>query len=341
MDDAEVEWRAHTTQIRRIEADAEKYRQEVLTTTNTIEDAIQKNNVIFGEKWETTHDRIDRRSEDVCLLKNRLVDLEALSGLQQNALQSCQSTIAGLEETVLKLATSVTILEKSVCRCRDCLLSPAPHYTSGEEMVEETEGEEEEEEEGLEYTTDICSGGSYTTPPSTGGRSSPSPAPSRSPTPGDSDPENNAALRTKELEARIKAFLEEVEEDLVMNDLPPLENISLLPVPAPVFPGFVPFAVSTGQRCVPPKSLLRKVYHPYKDPVGRCCCEPGGWCDDLPCSGRKQHIPRKVRGRGSSHGGSWSGRSCCGSSEEPFDDQKSSCDGHTPTHAPCPGSPEL
>ena len=50
------------TQIRRIEADAEKHRQEVLTTTNTIKDAIQKNNVIFGEKWETTHDRIDRRS---------------------------------------------------------------------------------------------------------------------------------------------------------------------------------------------------------------------------------------------------------------------------------------
>ena len=77
MDDAEVEWRAHTTQIRRIEADAEKHRQEVLTTTNTIEDAIQKNNMIFGEKWEMTHDRIDRRSEDICLLKNRIMDLEA------------------------------------------------------------------------------------------------------------------------------------------------------------------------------------------------------------------------------------------------------------------------
>ena len=78
----EVEWRAHTTQIRRIEADAKKHQQEVLTTTNTIEDAIQKNNVIFGEKWEMTHDRIDRCSEDVRLLKNRLVDLKALSGLQ-------------------------------------------------------------------------------------------------------------------------------------------------------------------------------------------------------------------------------------------------------------------
>ena len=81
------------TQIHCIEADAEKHHQEVLTTTNVIEDAIQKNNVIFGEKWEMTHDRIDHRSEDIRLLKNRIVDLEALSGLQQNALQSCQNTL--------------------------------------------------------------------------------------------------------------------------------------------------------------------------------------------------------------------------------------------------------
>ena len=243
-----MEWRAHTTQIRRIEADAEKHCQEVLTMTNTIENAIQQNNMIFGEKWEMTHDRINRRSEDIRLLKNRIVDLEALSGLQQNALQSCQSTITGLEETVLKLAATVTVLEKLVCRCRDRLLSPGPHYTPGEEMVEETEEEEgSEEEEGLEYATDAPSGGSYTTPPSTGGRSSPSPAPSRSLTPGDSDPENNAVLRTEELEARIEAFLEEAEEDLVMSDLPPTENTSPLPVPAPVFLGIIPFAVSTGQ----------------------------------------------------------------------------------------------
>ena len=305
----EVEWRAHMTQIRCIEADAEKYRQEVLTTTNTIEDAIQKNNVIFREKWEMTHDRIDRRSEDIRLLKNRIMDLEALSGLQQTALQSCQSTIAGLEETVLKLAASVTVLEKSVCRCRDRLLSPGPHYAPGEEeVVEETEKEEEtkEEEDGLEYATNTPSGGSYMTPPSTGGRSEPSPVPTHSPTPEDSDPDNNTVLRTKELEAHIEAFLEEAKEDLEMDDLPPAKNTSPVPVPAPVFPGFVPFAMSTGQRCVPPKNL-RKVYHPYKDPVGRCRCEPGGWCDNLPCSGRKQHVSHKIRGRGSSHGSSRSG----------------------------------
>ena len=291
MDDAEVEWRAHTTQIRHIEADTEKHRQEVLTTTNVIQDAIEKNNVIFSEKWEATHNHIDRRSEEILLLKNRVVDLEALMGLQQSALQSCQNTIAGLEEAVVKLTASVSLLEKLICRCRDHLLSPGPHHMPGEEeeMVEEIEeeGDEEDEEEGLEYATDTPSGGSYMTPPSTGGCSSPSPIPSHSPTPDNSDPENNAALRTEELEARIKAFLEEAEEDLEMNDLPPLENASPLPIPAPVFPGFVPFAISAGQCCVPPKSLLGKVYHPYKNPVGRCCCEPGGWCDNLPCSSWK------------------------------------------------------
>ena len=293
-------------QIHRIEADAEKHRQEVLTTTNVIQDPIEKNNVIFSEKWEATHDCINHCLEEILLLKNWVVDLEALTGLQQTTLQSCQSTMAGLEETVARLTASVTSLEESVCRCQDCLLSLAPHYAPGEEMVEEMEeeGDEEDEEEGLEYATDTPLGGSHTTPPSTGGRSSPSPAPSHSTTSGDSDPENNAVLRMEELEAHIKAFLEEAEEDLEMNDLPPLKNTLLLPVPAPVFLGFVPFAVSSSQRCIPLKSLLRKVYHPYKNPVGRCCCEPGGWCDDLPYSSWKRRVSRKIRGRSSSHGGS-------------------------------------
>ena len=268
----EVEWRAHTTQICRIEADAEKHRQEVLLTTNVIQDAIEKNNIIFARKWEVTHDHINHCSEEVCLLKNRVVDLKALLGLQQTALQSCQNTIARLEETIVNLTVSVAKLEKSVCHCQDHLLSPAPHYAPGEEeeMVEETEeeAEEEEEEGGLEYATNTPSGGSYMTPPSTGGRLSPSLAPSCSPTLEDSDPENNVALCTEELEVCIEAFLEETEEDLEMDDLPPVKNSSLLPVPAPVFLGFVPFAISTSQHCILPKSLLRKVYHPYKDPVG-------------------------------------------------------------------------
>ena len=152
-------------------------------------------------------------------------------------------------------------------------------------MVEDSEGEEEDEEENsLEYKTNTLSKDSYTTPPSTGVRSKPSLAPSCSPTLEDSDPENNTVLYTEELEARIKAFLEEAEEDMEMSDLPPLKNVSPLPVPAPVIPSFVPFAVSTGQRCIPPKSLLQKVWHPYQDSIGRCHCEPGGWCNDLPCA---------------------------------------------------------
>ena len=138
-----------------------------------------------------------------------------------------------------------------------------PHYAPGEE-----EEGEEEEEDGLEYATNTPSGDSYMTPPSTGGRSEPSSALSRSLTLGHSNPENNMVLRTEELEACIEAFLEEAEEDMEMDDMPPLENISPLPVLAPVITGFVPFAISTGQHCIPPKSLLRKVYHPYNDPVG-------------------------------------------------------------------------
>ena len=105
------------TQIHHINADAKKHQQEVLTTTNVIQDAIEKNNIIFSEKWEATHNCIDCCLEEICLMKNRVVDLKALSGLQQTALQSCQNTIAGLEETVAKLTTLVVKLEKSVCRC--------------------------------------------------------------------------------------------------------------------------------------------------------------------------------------------------------------------------------
>ena len=215
------------------------------------------------------------------------MELESLSGLQQTTLQHCQDTIAGLEETVTQLVMLVKKLEKTVCQCHDQLLLPSPHYVPGEEeeMVEDLEeGEEDEEEGGLEYETDTPSKDSYTTPPSTGGHSKPSLAPSCLSTLEDSDPENNTVLCTEELEACIKVFLEEVEEDLEMSDLLLLENVSLLPVLAPVTPGFVPFAMSTYQRCVPPKNLLRKVWHPYQDSVGQCCCEPGGWCNNLPCA---------------------------------------------------------
>ena len=102
-------------QICQIEVDVEKNHQEVLMTTNVIQDAIEKNNIIFTEKWEVIHNRIDHHSEEIPLLKNCMVDLEALPGLQQTTLQSCQDMIAGLEETVAKLTALVTKLETSVC----------------------------------------------------------------------------------------------------------------------------------------------------------------------------------------------------------------------------------
>ena len=237
---------------------------------NWIEDAILKNNVIFSRKWEVTHNHINHYSEEHLLLKNWVVDLESLSGLQQTALQHCQDAIAGLEETITQLVVLVKKLEKLVCQCHNQLLSPSPHYMPGEEeeMIEESEEEEDDEEDGLEYATDTPLGDSYTTPPSTGGCSKPSLASSHLSTPGDSDPNNNMVLHTKELEACIEVFLEEAEEDMEISNLPPLKNISPLPVPAPVIPGFVPFAVSTSQCCVLPKSLLRRVWHPYQDFVG-------------------------------------------------------------------------
>ena len=246
------------------------------------------NNHIFSDKWEAAHDWIDCRLEELLLLKNWVVDLESLLGLQQTSLQHCQNTIAGLEETIAQLVMSVRKLEKLVCWCHDQLLSPGPHYVPGEEeeMVEETEEEEEEDDEGsgLGYATNTLLGNLYMTPPSTGGCSKSSLAPSRLPSPGSSDPEDNTVLHTKELEACIEVFLEEAEEDLEMSDLLPLENALLLPVLAPVVPGFISFAISVSQHCVLPKSLLRKVWHPYQDSIGQCHCEPGGWCNNLPCA---------------------------------------------------------
>ena len=119
MDDAEREWRAHGTQIHQIKADAEKNYQEVLTMTNGIQDAIEKNNMIFTKKWEVTHDCINHHSEEILLLKNQVVDLESLSGLQQTALQHCQDNIAELEETIAQLVASVKKLEKMVCYCHN------------------------------------------------------------------------------------------------------------------------------------------------------------------------------------------------------------------------------
>ena len=132
------------------------------------------------------------------------------------------------------------------------------------------EEEEEDDEDCLEYETNAPLRNSYTTPLSIGGHSKPSPVPTCLSILGDSDPETSMVLCTIEIKACIESFLEEVEEDMELDDLPPLENVTPLQVsmPNPIIPGFVPFAVSTVQHCVPPKSLLQKVYHPYKDSVG-------------------------------------------------------------------------
>ena len=235
--------------------------------TNQIKEAILTNNYIFAKKWELTHERIDHCLEGHCLLKTHVVELKSLSGLQQTSLQHCQDKIAGLEETVAQLVASVKKLEKLVCWCHDRLLSPGLHYAPGEEE-EVVEEEEEEEEDGLKNETDVPSGDSYTTLPSTRGCSEASPASTHSPTPVESDPETNAVLCTVELEAHIELFLEEAEEDMELDDPPPLENVTPVLVLVPVIPGFIPFAVSTSQCCVPPKSLLQKVYHPYHNLVG-------------------------------------------------------------------------
>ena len=86
---------------------------------------------------------------------------------------------------------------------------------------------------------------------------------------------------------------------------------------------------------------VRKVWHPYQDSVGQCRCEPGGWCNDLPCASWVQRVPCKIWGHSSLNGGSQSGRSCCGTDKEPYDQPGSSCGRCTPTHALCLGNPEL
>ena len=207
--------------------------------------------------------------------------------LQASTTDHCLSKVASLEETVETLVLAVTKLEMSICHCRNHLLLPGLHYAAGEEVVVDSEEEDDEEEDGLKYEIEIeTSDPSYMTPPSTGGHSKPSPCPLCSLMPVDSDPENNVALQTLMIEAHVEVFLAEVDEDLVLHDLPPLEKVTPVPVPAPTIPGFVPFAVSTSQQCVLSKRLPH-AYHPYKNSIGQCCCEAGRWCNELPCSSQK------------------------------------------------------
>ena len=247
-----------------------------------IEEAILLNNQIFTKKWEEVQEQIDCWADKHQHLKTHIIELKSLSSLQQTTLHNCQNQIAGLEETVEQLVEAIKKLEKIICQCHDWLLSPGLHYTEEEEeeVVVELE-EEEDDEDGLEYETDVPLTASYITPPSTGGCSEPFPCLSHSATPEGSNPEDNAVLQTAEIKAQVEVFLEEVEEDMELGDLPPLENIPPILIPNLVVSSFIPFTVSTSQHCIPPKSLLPKVYHPYEGSIGQC-------------SSQKRFFPQKV-----------------------------------------------
>ena len=82
--------------------------------TNTIKEAILLNNHKVAEDWEMTKSQIDQRADEHQWLKTQVIELECLSGLQQTTLQHCQDTIAGLEETVEQLVSTVPKLEPSI-----------------------------------------------------------------------------------------------------------------------------------------------------------------------------------------------------------------------------------
>ena len=79
-------------------------------------------------------------------------------------------------------------------------------------MVDLEEGDDEEEDS-LKYEIEVeTSDPSYMTLPSTGGCTKPSPHPSCSPTPEDSNPETNVVLQMSLIEAHIEAFLAEADD---------------------------------------------------------------------------------------------------------------------------------
>ena len=166
-----------------------------------------------------------------------------------------------------QLISLVCKLELTVCHYCDWLLLPGPHYAEGEGEEVVIDLEEEDDKDGFEYQTKAPLMASYTTLPSTGGHSEPSPHSLRSPTPEGTDPETDVALQTVEIKAHVEAFLAEANEDLELEDLPPLENVTPFPIHVPTIPGFVPIAMSTGQCCILSKGLPR-AYHPYQNSVG-------------------------------------------------------------------------
>lgn len=96
---------------------------------------------------------------------------------------------------------------------------PGPHNVEGEDKEVVADSEEDDDEDSLEYRTEAPLMASYMTPPNTGGCSEPSPHLSHSPTPEGSNPENNVALQTSMIKARVEAFLAEADEDIKLHNL--------------------------------------------------------------------------------------------------------------------------
>ena len=292
MDDTKREWRALQLQVIKADGENEANCKEFQVVTNTIKEVIVGNNRKFAEDYKVIHAHIDHKGDDHIILKRWVKELKGIVWLQRTIINSCHDETAALGETAEQLVVAVMKLEGSVCCCHNWLMSPGPHFTEGEnkEVVVDLE-EDDDEEDGLKYETEEDpSDPSYMTPPSTGGCSPPSPHPSCSLTPEGSNPENNAHLQMVLIEAQVEAFLEEVDKGLKLADLPPLENMMPIPIQALTILGFIPFAMSTGQHCVPSKRLPHGVFHPYHNSIRQCHCEPGGWCNNLPCAGWKQQV---------------------------------------------------
>ena len=267
MDDAEWEWRALRTQVARTAGECDGRELGFLKVVNCIDKDI-----------EMTDKHINHRGDSIVNLKGEVARLKEAHRVQDQIISDQQQCLAVLKLKVDCLISTVQDLEKLICQCWDRLLSPGPHlHWRRRSCVDDLELEYETEKE--------TSGLDYGTP---NPLSSPSLfMPLRSPTPEDSDPERNCCLQTELMEARIEGFLEEAEEDMELDDLPPLENSSPVPIPTPRSVGTIPFAVSTGQCCIHSRGLPRPLtYHPYHHLVkGQCCCEPGSWCGESSCRG--------------------------------------------------------
>ena len=69
MDDSEREWRALHSQVIKVNSENEANRKEFQTVTNTIKEAIVRNNIKFSEDYKRTHAHIDHYCNDNTLLK--------------------------------------------------------------------------------------------------------------------------------------------------------------------------------------------------------------------------------------------------------------------------------